>query len=76
METTLKLDIAGMHCEGCISNIEEALAKLPGVRSQSVQIGEAEVRFDESVTTKAAVLAAVRSAGPYQLSSFTTSRSL
>jgi copper chaperone CopZ len=74
METTLTLDIAGMHCEGCISNVEAALAKLPGVRTHRVQIGKAQVRFDESVTSKAAVLAAVRSAGPYQLSSFSTSR--
>jgi copper chaperone CopZ len=74
METTLTLDISGMHCEGCIANVERLLNRLPGVRSHHVQIGKAQVRFDESATSKAEVLAAVRSTGLYQLTSFTTSR--
>ena len=74
METTLTLEVAGMHCEGCISNIERSLARLSGVRTHSVEIGKVQVRFDESATSKAQVIAAIRSAGPYQFTSFSASR--
>jgi len=39
----LKLRVAGMHCEGCVANVAEALQKVPGVQ-------HAEVKFVEPPT--------------------------
>ncbi len=50
----LKLRVAGMHCEGCVSNVTEALKKVEGVQ-------DAQVKFLEppaSATTEAAKPAA------------------
>lgn len=33
----LKLRVAGMHCEGCVSNVTEALKKVEGVRDAQVK---------------------------------------
>lgn len=39
----MKLRVAGMHCEGCVGNVTEALNKVPGVQ-------HAEVKFIETPT--------------------------
>ena len=33
-----KLEISGMHCASCASNIERSLKKTPGVKSASVSL--------------------------------------
>lgn len=55
MSTTLdprqedvSLRIEGMHCAGCVTRIEEALRRVPGVREATVNLAtrEARVRFE------------------------------
>ena len=33
----MKLRVAGMHCEGCVSNVTEALKQVDGVRDAKVK---------------------------------------
>ncbi len=48
MKTTLK--IAGMHCNGCSSNLEKMLNRRKGVLSASVSLEDAaaQVEYDET----------------------------
>ncbi|MCL2345858.1 MAG: heavy-metal-associated domain-containing protein [Desulfobulbus sp.] len=64
MEETV-IQIGGMTCQGCVSNITGILAALPGVASTTVSLAEgaAQVRFDPSVVARPALLAAVEEAG-------------
>lgn len=57
------LDIEGMSCGHCLNAVNRALAALPGVEIESVRIGRADVRFDETVTDTARIEAAVADAG-------------
>ena len=57
------LDIQGMSCSHCLNAVNRALSVLPGVEIDSVAIGRADVRFDETVTSAAQLEAAVGSAG-------------
>ena len=61
--TPATLDIQGMTCGHCLNAVSRALAALPGVEIESVRIGHAAVRFDESVTGPAQLEAAVTDAG-------------
>ena len=61
--TPATLDIQGMTCVHCLNAVSRALAVLPGVEIESVRIGRADVRFDESVTGPAQLEAAVTDAG-------------
>jgi copper chaperone CopZ len=36
----LKLRVAGMHCEGCVANVTEALKKVDGVQDAAVKFVE------------------------------------
>ena len=48
----VKLEISGMHCSSCASNIERSLSKVPGVRNARVSLllkkGTAEI--DDNVS--------------------------
>lgn len=57
------LHIEGMSCGHCLNAVNRALAAVPGVEIESVQIGRAEVRYDERATTPRALEAAVTDAG-------------
>ncbi len=48
MKTTLK--VAGMHCNGCSTNLEKMLNKRSGVLSARVSLADAcaEVEYDET----------------------------
>jgi len=46
METTIQLSIEGMHCDGCVRRVTNALSAVEGVRVSSVQVGSAEVTMD------------------------------
>lgn len=61
--THATLDIEGMHCGHCLNAVNRALAALPGVQVESVQIGRADVWLDEAVTDRARLEAAVAAAG-------------
>ena len=61
--THATLDIEGMSCGHCLNAVSRALAALPGVEIESIRIGRADVRFDETVTGLAQLEAAVNDAG-------------
>ena len=57
------LDIDGMSCGHCLNAVNRALRSLPGVEIDSVQIGWADLRYDERTASPAAIEAAVTEAG-------------
>ncbi|MBA2457493.1 MAG: heavy-metal-associated domain-containing protein [Gemmatimonadales bacterium] len=57
------LHIEGMSCGHCLNAVNRALAAVPGVEIESVQIGRAELRYDERTTNPQALEAAVTDAG-------------
>jgi Cu+-exporting ATPase len=61
---TVRLKIEGMGCDGCVTAVDEALRKVPGVRRVSVDLaaGSAEVDLD-GPSDRAPLLAAVDDAG-------------
>ncbi|MGE5532585.1 MAG: copper ion binding protein, partial [Bacteroidota bacterium] len=60
-----RLSIEGMHCAGCVGNVERALGRVEGVREANVNLaGEsADVSYDPAVTKVADLVAAVEAAG-------------
>jgi copper chaperone len=70
VEQVLTIEIEGMHCDHCVQSIGLALEAIPGVTERHVQLGKAVVRFDPARTGRAAILAAIRKAGPYNIRSF------
>jgi copper chaperone CopZ len=59
----LTLHIQGMSCGHCLNAVNRALATLPGVQVDSVQMGRAELQYDESITVPSRIEAAVTDAG-------------
>lgn len=59
----LTLHITGMSCGHCMNAINEALARHPGVRLESLRMGRAEVRYDEQSTSPAAIESCIAEAG-------------
>jgi len=57
------LHIEGMSCAHCLNAVTRALRSIPGVEIESVQIGRADLRYDEGTTTPSALEAAVTEAG-------------
>jgi len=61
----LRLDVPDMDCASCAGKVEAALDGVDGVTGHEEQptTGSAVVTYDESVTSEAAVVAAVEAAG-------------
>ena len=60
-DTTIAID--GMSCGHCVMSVQKALGALPGVQVKDVQVGSAALRFDPSVVSREAILAAIAKAG-------------
>lgn len=60
---TEKLTISGMSCGHCIKAVEEALTQIPGVTVQKVEIGSAEITYDQSQATRQTLIEAIEEAG-------------
>ena len=47
-----KLEISGMHCASCVSNIERSLLKVPGVKKANIALllKKGSVECDDSVS--------------------------
>jgi copper chaperone CopZ len=52
-----------MSCGHCVGRVQKALSALPGVTVKAVKVGEAEVEFDPTLQSLAAVTAALDAAG-------------
>jgi copper chaperone len=63
MGMRVKLKIEGMHCEGCVRRVTQALNALGGVRVDSVEVGSASVILDPAQTSPEQVAAAVNGMG-------------
>jgi copper chaperone CopZ len=59
----LSLHITGMSCGHCLHAVNEALVAIPGLQLESLRMGRADVRYDEQMTTPAAIEAAIAEAG-------------
>ena len=59
------LNVTGMTCDGCASNVATALKAIPGVHDVVVSLstGEAAVRYDEQLTSPDQLNSAVKGAG-------------
>jgi len=57
------LHVSNMTCGHCVSRVHKALASLKGVTVTAVKVGEAEVEFDPTLHSLAAVTAALEQAG-------------
>jgi len=62
---TYKFNVKGMHCESCEILIKEELSELPGIKDVlvSYSTGEGSLSLEESLSTKDAVIAAIKDAG-------------
>jgi copper chaperone len=59
----ISLRIGGMSCGGCVSSVRNALARLPGVQVRQVEVGQASVAFDPSLSTPESIQSAIVKAG-------------
>ncbi len=55
--------ITGMSCGHCLHAVQRALLSLKGVRLASLQMGRAELAYDEATVDPAAIEAAIGDAG-------------
>ncbi len=69
----LKMDITGMHCDHCVEAVTAALTRLDGVRVCEASVGAVRVMLDDSITRKSDVFEAIRSAGSFNIESFSVS---
>ncbi len=59
------LEVRGMHCASCVSNVERAIREVPGVREAAVNLAteQAAITFDPGTTSAEALAAAITEAG-------------
>ncbi len=59
------IDVTGMHCDGCVNAITNALNELEGVEQAKVSLEyeQAKVKFETSKVTTADLQAAIESKG-------------
>lgn len=65
MQTTMTVDVSGMHCGSCALLIDDALADLPGVADSrtSVKDRRSTVELDTELSSPDEVLAAITELG-------------
>lgn len=61
--TELSMQISGMTCGHCVKSVRDALSSVPGVEVEQVEIGSANVRFDEQKADVAHIKQAVTEEG-------------
>ncbi|MEP7065333.1 MAG: heavy metal-associated domain-containing protein [Gemmatimonadota bacterium] len=59
----LTMAIAGMNCTGCLGNVEQVLAEMPGTHVEAVIVGYASVSYDPDRTSPDALAQAIADAG-------------
>jgi copper chaperone CopZ len=62
-EKTIRLQIEGMRCEGCVRRVTQALGAVAGIRVKSVNVGSAAVAIDPARVTPEQVTASVNGIG-------------
>ncbi len=59
----IALKIEGMSCQHCVMHVRKAVEALPGIAKAEVQVGSAEVTFDETKVKAADPEGAMEKAG-------------
>jgi len=59
----MTIKIAGMRCSGCVNSVRNALARLPGVQVERVEVGTAVVGYDPQLNTPESIRSAIVKAG-------------
>ncbi len=67
---TLRFNIDGMHCDGCVGSVRGELERLNGVTASEVDLHHADVSFDESSCGAAEIVAAIQAAGSFNVTGF------
>jgi copper chaperone len=44
--------IGGMSCGGCVNSLTRVLKAVPGIEPLRIEVGKAQLRLDEHVTTE------------------------
>ncbi len=57
------LKIYGMTCQHCVMSVKKAVDSVSGVGSSDVSVGSAKVTYDENITDRGAIAAAIQNAG-------------
>ena len=57
------LKIEGMSCHHCVMAVQKELSKLDNVKVNDVQIGSADIEFDETKVNEKALADAIGEAG-------------
>jgi copper chaperone CopZ len=60
---TMELTIRGMSCGHCVARVTKALASVPGVSVDRVEIGRATIQVDPAAVSVAQIGAALDAAG-------------
>jgi copper chaperone len=60
---TVKIGISGMSCGHCVTAVQKALAAVPGVTVEGVQIGSATITIDPAMGSLTAAESAIDAAG-------------
>lgn len=60
-DSTVLID--GMSCMHCAMRVKKALEALSGIDNLNVEVGKADVRYDESQTSRSDIEAAIIKAG-------------
>ena len=63
MTRTETLAIDGMTCEHCVRAVHDALDGIDGVEVESVRVGEARVRVDDTRASRDGIAAAIEEEG-------------
>ncbi len=63
MNRPLHLDISGMSCGHCVMAVSNGLKRVAGVSVKQVAVGSADLDFDDTRTSPAAIAQAVEDAG-------------
>lgn len=61
---TIRLNVSGMHCGGCVKSVTRVLEGLDGVQNANVALeGYADITFDESKVSVAQLIETIEDAG-------------
>lgn len=63
MQQKTSLVIEGMSCGACVKGVTSVLSRMEGVTPKQVEVGSAEVSFDDSQASPAKIAEALTAAG-------------
>jgi len=51
-QTEKTFTISGMSCGGCVNSLTRVLKSVPGIEPLKVEVGKAQLRLDDQVTSQ------------------------